>query len=132
MQNPPGGHFYTIFKQEFVLEPYLLKLDYKYRIYLTKLRASNIKFPIETGRWRKINREERICTKYIAGVIGDEFHYLFNCTNQQTVEFRNKYIPSYYITNCNIIKMAGLLSMCHIEVLKNLSIFLKNISKMFK
>jgi hypothetical protein len=53
--NSSRGHFYSIFKQEFCMEPYLTRLTEVHRKFITKLRVNNIKFPIETGRWRNIN-----------------------------------------------------------------------------
>ena len=47
-----------------------------------------MRFPIETGLWRKFNRKERLCTKCTKGVIDDKFHYLFICSNYQIVELR--------------------------------------------
>ena len=61
--NSSRSHFYSIFKQEFCMEPYLTRLTEVHRKFITKLRVNNIKFPIETGRWRNINREDRICQK---------------------------------------------------------------------
>jgi hypothetical protein len=57
--NSSRGHFYSIFKQEFCMEPYLTRLTEVHRQFITKLRVNNIKFPIETGRWRNIIREDR-------------------------------------------------------------------------
>jgi hypothetical protein len=48
------GEFYGIFKTEFKLEPYLIRLHPSDRIYMCKLRCSNLKLPIETGRWANI------------------------------------------------------------------------------
>jgi hypothetical protein len=41
---------------------------------ITKLRCSNIKFPIETGRWSMTPREERICHLCNVG-LGTEFRF---------------------------------------------------------
>ena len=37
-------------KKDFGLENYLVRLNEKTRIWITKLRASNLRIPIETGR----------------------------------------------------------------------------------
>ena len=34
--------------------------------------------PIETGRWRRIPRDQRLCTA--CGVVGDERHVLYSCS----------------------------------------------------
>jgi hypothetical protein len=54
-----------------------------------KLQTSNLRLPIETGRWYNIPREDRKCNG-----IGDEFHILFLCENEIVVILRNKYIPN--------------------------------------
>ena len=36
------------------VENYLARLNEKTRIWMTKLRASNLRIPIETGRWYNI------------------------------------------------------------------------------
>jgi hypothetical protein len=56
--NSSRCHLYSLLKQEFCIEPYLLRLEQKYIIYITKFRLSNIRIPIETK-----------CSK---DVIGDE------------------------------------------------------------
>ena len=42
-----------------------------------RLRVSSRSFPIETGRWSRTKRDDRLCTK--CNVIGDEVHYIYNC-----------------------------------------------------
>ena len=44
-----------------------------------RLRLSSHSFPIGTGRWSRTKREERLCEK--CGVLGDEIHYIYNCTD---------------------------------------------------
>ena len=55
------GEFYGLFKHEFKLEPCLLRLAVSDRLYMCKLICSNLKFPIEMGRWAKIPKHNRIC-----------------------------------------------------------------------
>ena len=79
---------------------------------MTKLRASNLRIPIETGRWYYIPKDERVCT-LCGQSIGDEFHLLFCCCNEYLVNLRRIYLPRYYPS---IVKMNGLLSFCNVEV----------------
>ena len=44
---------------------------------ITRFRLGSHKLPVETGRWRRINRDERLCPK--CHVFGDEYHFLFSC-----------------------------------------------------
>lgn len=119
--NSSRGHFYSIFKQELRLEPYLLRLQETQRRYINKFRMSNFRIPIETGGWQNIAKEDRICSKCLRNTIGDEFHYLFVCSNLGIYNLRIKYIPQYYIRYCNVEKMAGMFALCNTELLKKIS-----------
>ena len=54
MQLSSRGKFYSTFKENLCFEKYLIKIPYNLKIWITKLRTSNLKIPIETGRWRNI------------------------------------------------------------------------------
>ena len=64
------------FKENCDFEDYLDILSDKERITLCKFRT----LIIETGRWHNIDRDDRICTLCNAGLTGEEFHYLLECT----------------------------------------------------
>jgi hypothetical protein len=129
--NSSLGHFYSLFKQEFCIELYLLRLEQSYKIYITKFKLCNIRIPIETRRWQTITRENRKCTKCSKDVIGDEYHYLFICNNTEIQRLRSIYIPKYYVQNSSLAKMAGIFSLCNSQLLKSVALFLKRISKLF-
>jgi hypothetical protein len=61
IENSSRGQFYAAFKTEFCYENYLSRLSEFGRKQVSKLRTSNCKMPIETGRWQNISREHRIC-----------------------------------------------------------------------
>ena len=65
---------------------------------LAKVRCSNHKFLIETGRHLGITREQRICqfclTNLNAQCIEDEFHVFFICNEFQ--QQRQQYLLSWY------------------------------------
>jgi hypothetical protein len=46
----------------------------------TKFRVSDHSLEMETGRYKNITREERICKKYNLNEIGDEYHFFLKCT----------------------------------------------------
>ena len=123
------GQFYSIFKNNFELENYLTRLPDSYSTWITKLRTANLRLPIETGRWYNIPREDRICN-FCKEHIGDEYHILFICKNTFIVELREKYIPSYYAKNPNMLKMKGLLSLCNTVLYKKLSVFIRKIASL--
>ncbi len=64
------------------------------RILITRFRFSNNKLPVNVGRYTGVNREERVCNKCNANVIGDEFHVILECTNEEIARLREMYIPS--------------------------------------
>ena len=126
IENSSRGLFYSTFKKNFCLENYLLRLGENNRLWLTKLRTSNLRLPIETGRWYNIPREDRICNLCNSG-FGDEFHILFVCKHDVVVRLRNKYIPRYYTNFPNATKFEGLLSICNTELYKKLSLFIRKV-----
>ena len=126
MGNSSKGEFYAFFKEQFGLENYLLKLLPKERLMISKLRCSNLKIPIELGRWLGIPKDERIC-HLCHNNIGNEFHYLFQCQYKEVQDLKNKYIAKYYIKTPNMYKLKGLLSFCNVPVLKRLSLFINKL-----
>ena len=126
IENSSRGQFYLTFKKDFSFEKYLIRLPDCDRIWITKLRTSNLHLPIETGRWYNIPREDRICTLCNEN-IGDEYHILFVCKNNAIVQLRNKYLPEYYVVNPNRFKFEGLLSFCNVKVYRKFSVYIKNI-----
>ena len=120
----PGFSFYSEYKRRFRLEKYLVKLNSYDRAMIAKFRCSNIKFPIETGRWNGVPKHERICNLCGNG-IGYEFHYLFICEKQEIKTIREKFIPIYYTKYPTERKLWWMLMYCHVEPYRNLASFLK-------
>ena len=70
---------YKSIKTEFYTELYVFKVRNKRnRSLLSRLRAGCLDLEIETGRWRGIQREDRIC-KLCNNGIENEIHFLFHC-----------------------------------------------------
>ena len=62
MANHSGkGDLYVLIKYNFGLENYLIKQRKEVSRYITYMRTSNYKLPIETGRYLDIERSDRIC-----------------------------------------------------------------------
>ena len=131
IENSSRGQFYMMFKRDFGLEKYLTVLKKNRRKQISLLRCSNVKFPIETGRWNNTPRIERYCTLCASRQIGDEFHYLFLCQNEHIQRIRTKFIPAYYIVHPSDVKFKGILSLCNKTVLNNLAIFIQKIIRLF-
>ena len=108
--SPKCSTLYKHIKTSFISEHYLTKLPYNLRMSLSRIRTSNHKLPIETGRYSRnyVPREDRVCTKCDSGQLGDEYHFLLACTNPELLTLRERYISPYYIINPNMEKLREL------------------------
>ena len=118
---------YKDFKPEFGFENYLLHAPYQFTTCITKFRLSNHKLPVERGRYLNIIRSERTCDVCDMNVLGDEYHYIMECRNEEIVKTRKSVIPIYYRTNINVLKFT--------ELIKKLSLsktYCQKIGKLIK
>ena len=88
--NPGKLTFLKQTKMTHNLETYLLINNFENRRAITKLRTSSHKLKIETGRWNKIPRDQRICQNCFLNKIEDENHLIFECQMYET-ERKNFY-----------------------------------------
>jgi hypothetical protein len=84
LHDQSGGKLslYRSFKSSFSFEQYLLEVkNDSHRHALTKLRISNHKLAIETGRYTKpiTARSDRVCLLCASGQVEDEQHFLLAC-----------------------------------------------------
>ena len=71
--------FYSIFKQDYKISSYLdLTRNSINRKDLVKLRVSNYKLMIETGRYEQISDKDRFYPVCNSGIIEDDFHFLLH------------------------------------------------------
>ena len=66
-------------KHTYNREIYLKINNFENRRALTKLRTSNHRLAIETGRWTKTEVENRLCKQCTQNEVEDEQHFLFRC-----------------------------------------------------
>ena len=86
--------FKTISKH-FNLEKYITIIDIdKHRTALSRLRCSAHKLMIEEGRFRGIERNQRICPFCSMNMIEDEYHFLLVCPTYR--ELRKTHLPNFY------------------------------------
>ena len=72
--------FYSLFKHDYKISSYLdLIRNSANRKDLVKIRISNHKLMIETGRYNQTSRNDRFCPICNSGIIEDEFHFLLHC-----------------------------------------------------
>ena len=104
-----------------------MRLNAVHRNYICKLRTSNIKFPIETGRWMgSLGMKDYAIFCNLC--IGNEFHYIFCC--ELLKDIRTKYMPNYFIICPCEAKMNTMLKIGNTQVLTHLSLFLQKIVKL--
>ena len=118
---------YSEVKNEVRFESSLdLKKNVKTRVAVTKMRISCHLLPIESGRYKKIPRVERLCPLCNRSESGDEFHYLLKCTHSSLSRIRSTFLESLYSINSNLMNMSYkalflyIMSMCDQNIL-NLS-----------
>ena len=114
---------YRLYKKDFCFEEYLDKLPKSLAFYLCKFRTMNHNMPIEKGRYLGIERNHRLCHLCNSYLLGDEYHYLFECTHFSAD--RRKYIQRYYFTHPNTYKLQELMNNKDISILTKLAIFVK-------
>ena len=104
---------YREIKADFQLERYLIDIPWKYSRYILKLRLCNHKLSIETGRYSRIVRNQRICELCSMDLIGDEYHLFFECNNPTIVKLRHRFIPNLYTQNPSMYKFISLMKSIH-------------------
>ena len=116
---------YKLLKTELKLEHYLLGLDKRHSVPICRFRAGNHKLPITIGRYRNIERQERLCELCLNQSIGDEVHYIRDCTFF-TVE-RRALIKPYYLRGERAERISELFNTSNHKQLRNLSKFVQSI-----
>ena len=114
---------YATFKSLLEVEKYLNCINVnKYKVALSRFRCSNHVLNIECGRWKNVERNERLCelcSRINIYDIEDEYHFLLCCHSYN--DLRNKYIPS---TVCTKEGFINLMSTKDENILFNLSAFI--------
>ena len=94
---------------------------------IVKLRCSNRKLEIETGRYAGIDRDLRYCGKCAMNIIGDEYHVFFECSNANISLLRNHFIPTYFKQNRSMFNFVKLMqTVDDIKVGRRVSSFATN------
>lgn len=123
LYNSPKCLNYRIFKCTHSFEKYLVNLPFDLRKALCNFRCLNNRLPIEQGRFYGIDRDDRICNICNCNSIGDEFHYLLECSFFENE--RKKFIPRCFIFKPNIVKFNELFNSDNIDIVSNIAKFCK-------
>ena len=100
---------YSEVKNKVRFESYLdLIKNVKTRVAVTKMRISCHLLPIESGRYKKIPRVERLCPLCNGSQIGDEFLYFWKCTHSSlsNSHIRGIFLENLYSINSNFTNMS--------------------------
>ena len=89
---------------------YPLRYNRYVSIHITMYRfpICNHHLPIESERWVNIPRNERICNHCNKQEIGDEFHYILNCTSLQ--QQRVKYLTLNHTNIKNVFSFKQIMA----------------------
>ena len=121
IQTSPKGLVYKLYNEKLIFEKYFEILSDKDYITLCRFRTLNHALPIESGKWQNIERNDRKCET--CGSLGDEYHYLFECS--ELTDERKLFLPRYCLNRPNILKLCSLFTTVKISTLKNLCKFIR-------
>lgn len=109
---------YRLFKCDFKEEDYLnCIVNEKYRVALSRFRCSSHKLAIEEGRFRNIERSDRLCTKCNMRQVENEFHFLLVCPYYRSL--RTELLGRYYCSWPNHFKFKAILQSHNKKQLNN-------------
>jgi len=128
ISNSSKCNIYRLFKTEFRFEPYLNQLPFKLCNYLTKFRCRSTRIPVESGIFIGLERKDRLCKLCPLNVVGDEYHYIFECT--LFTSERKQFLAEKYSKNPTIHKIKTLFNTSGMELI-NLCKFIKCIMHQF-
>ena len=124
------GKNYSIFKESIELEHYFTILPKHLYVNMVRFRTGNHKLPVETGRWNTIEYRERKCLLCEKQSVGDELHFILECS--YFTHERKLLIPLQYYSRPNTLKFHNLLNTRDEIILTNLGKFMAIIMKHFK
>ncbi len=110
-------------KSEYKPEYYLNYPEMQIRKLISKFRISDHSLAIETGRYKNIPRNERICTT--CNVLDDEHHFFYHCRINN--KLRPDFFNNFQINDNNFteVKLETVLNPSSMQQVKNLGAFIK-------
>ena len=130
--NSPKCLNYRIFKKEFQYDNYFNILPIDLAIPFFHFRSVNHKMPIEWGRFLGTVRDDRICELCSLHRLGDEYHYVLECTYFE--DLHKVYLPTDLFARPNTVKFEHLMSSSNTDtrLLFNIAKFCKVVLKKFQ
>jgi hypothetical protein len=130
LEGTSRGNSYILYHEHFICAKYLdvVKTE-RHRIALSRLRSSNHRLAIESGRWHKpqpIPLQERKCQT--CNVLEDEFHFVLVCPVYS--QLRKQYVSKYYYERPSMFKFIELMSSVNVKTITKLANFVFKAFKM--
>ncbi len=103
---------YSKIKTEYTINNFIYQSNFESRQNICKMRISDHPLEIERGRYKKVKREDRICTHCNKNQIEDEFHFFFKCSKYNNIreEFSNQNIKIFDSETSESEKLVQILS----------------------
>lgn len=130
LQNSSKAINYSLYKDNIKQETFITILNGPLVQTMLKFRTGNHKLSPEVGRWNNVELTDRKCPLCHTLNIGDEFHYLLECSLFLTD--RQSLLDRYFYKRPNIIKFKELLTIKNESKLIRLAKFMKIIMKLFQ
>ena len=105
-------------------------LPYDLTSALCHLRTLNHKLPVEHGRFWGVDRDDRICELCFSNMLGDEYHYLLECS--YCVDQQKAYLPKDLVRRPSVIGFEEIMNTKGLPTLFKLSKLCKEIFSTFK
>ena len=121
---------YRIFKEDFTLEKYFNILPDDFSKAFCHFLILNHRMPIELGRFLGTSRNDRICELCFHNKIGDEYHYLIECSYFS--DARRVYLPRNLLARPNIDTFRRLMCSSDTQELFKIAKYCKIVLKTFQ
>jgi len=106
--NSSKCFYYRIYKTDHKFEKYFDIIDGKLLRSFVNFRMCNNVLPIEKGRWKRQDINNRNCTLCNTNEVGDECHYISKCP--LFTEDRNSILPTRLCRNPNKYTVQNLMN----------------------
>ena len=125
VQNKPKLRTYVLFKDKVAPEMYCSKIiDRQRRAIFAQFRCGILPIKIETGRFRKMKVEERLCEMCNLGKVEDEAHFLCECPRYKELRVPLIRTANDRLANFNVLSYNEQLSFLVKELWREVSFFL--------
>ena len=120
---------FNLFKNEISFEKYLDVIkETSLSNILSRFRLSSHSLCIETGRYKNVPKNMRLCKCCNMKVVENEYHFLLVCPLY--ADIRKRYFANYFCHWPNMFKFKSLIKSQNCKTLYNLSKYIKNAMKL--